>query len=342
MSKKRINRITNILLFVILLIGMSLLLYPTVADWWNQFHQTRAIASYEEAVSSIDPAVYEQMFADARVYNESLWGKENRYLQSQEDHEWYESLLDVTGTGIMGYIRVPKINVYLPIYHGVTDVVLQVAAGHIEGTSLPIGGMGTHSVISGHRGLPSAKLFTDLDQLSEGDIFTLTVLNQTITYEVDQIRIVLPVEVDGLTIDLDQDYTTLVTCTPYGINSHRMLVRGHRIDNLEEEIQVTEDATLFKPLEVAPVIAGPILLFLVFFILIKDRPRKSLEQIKRERLSQRPQKEDSETSAEASAEPLAKEMPAGEAPKKETPAEQTDKSPVDDAGAKPIEPPANP
>ena len=272
--KKRSSLFSTILLFLILVIGMSLLLYPTVSNWWNQFHQSRAIATYTEAVVAIDQEAYDRMLADAREYNEILAGTSNRLMPTDEMHELYESLLDVTGTGIMGYINIPKISVHLPIYHGVEDVVLQVAAGHIEGTSLPVGGEGTHTVISGHRGLPSARLFTDLDQLIEGDYVLLTILNETFTYEVDQIRIVLPAEVDSLTIEPGKDYCTLVTCTPYGINSHRMLIRGHRVENLEEEIQVSADAELFEPMQVAPLVAAPILLFLLFMLLLKPKKPK--------------------------------------------------------------------
>lgn len=291
------SKIINFLLALIMIVGLSLLLYPTVSDWWNQFHQSRAIASYSEYVSSIDPAEYAAYIEEAHTYNEYLWTMPNRYIPTEEEHQWYESILNVTGNGIMGYIKIPKINVNLPIYHGVEDVVLQIAVGHIEGTSLPVGGEGVHTVLSGHRGLPSAKLFTDLDQLLEGDIFTLTVLNETITYEIDQIRIVLPAEVDTLTLEEGQDYCTLVTCTPYGINSHRMLVRGRRIENLAEEIEVvvTADAKLFEPLKVAPLIAAPILVILFITMMFKKPVKKiTAAELARRREQNRKQKKDEE------------------------------------------------
>ena len=195
--------------------------------------------------------------------------KSNRYVLSEEELKEYNSILDVTGTGIMGYIDIPKIDVSLPIYHGIDQAVLQIAIGHIEGTSFPVGGEGTHCAVSGHRGLPAAKLFTDLDKLEEGDKFIVQVLDRTLTYEVDQIRIVLPEEMQDLDLDPEKDYMTLVTCTPYGINSHRLLVRGHRVENdIPDAINVTADALQFKPYFVAPIVAAPILLILLIAMLV--------------------------------------------------------------------------
>ena len=229
------KHLSTIFLVLVLFLGVAILLYPTVSDYWNSFHQSRAIASYIEEVESVDPAEYEREWARAREYNRALINKPNRFLLDEEEYAEYESLLNLTGSGIMGYIEIPKINCSLPVYHGTDEAVLQIAVGHIEGTSLPTGDIGTHTVLSGHRGLPSAKLFTDLDQLEEGDLFVIRVMDQIMTYEVDQILIVLPEEMDGLAIDPEQDYCTLVTCTPYGINSHRLLVRGHRVENDAEE-----------------------------------------------------------------------------------------------------------
>ncbi len=266
---------STILLILILLAGLSLLLYPTVSDYWNSFHQSKAIASYAEQVAGLDNDIYEQLWADARDYNAALPQKTDRYTMTDEDRAEYESLLNVSGNGIIGYIEIPAIGCSLPIYHGTDESVLQIAVGHIEGTSLPTGGSGTHSVLSGHRGLPSAKLFTDLDKLNTGDDFILRVLDETLTYEVDQILIVLPHEMDALEIDPEKDYCTLVTCTPYGINSHRMLVRGHRIENAEEArtVRVTADATQIEPLIVVPVMAAPILLLLLIVLLIPKKHR---------------------------------------------------------------------
>lgn len=268
--KKKTSNLITIILILILLAGLSLLLYPTVSDYWNSFHQSRAIASYAEQVAEIDSDTYEQLWADAQAYNRSLIGKVGRYDMTDEERAKYESLLDVSGNGIIGYIEIPSIKCSLPIYHGTDEAILQIAVGHIEGTSLPVGGSGTHCVLSGHRGLPSARLFTDLDKMVVGDIFMMRVLDETLTYEVDQIRIVLPNEMDDLEIEEGKDYCTLVTCTPYGINSHRLLVRGHRIENQVEaqDIRVTSDAIQIEPLIVAPIVALPMLLALLFILLV--------------------------------------------------------------------------
>ena len=270
------HRTSTIVLLLVFLAGLSLLLYPTVSDYWNSFHQTRAIAGYAEAVAELDDLSYEHYWADAQAYNAALSCSGSRYQPTEEEHARYESLLNVAGNGIMGYIEIPAIGVSLPVYHGVEDTVLQIAIGHIEGTSLPVGGPGTHCVVSGHRGLPSAKLFTDLDKLTEGDVFLLRVLDEVLTYEVDQIHIVEPHEVDLLELQGGQDLCTLVTCTPYGINSHRLLVRGHRIENQESAsaVRVTADAMQIEPLLVAPAVAAPMLL-LLFIWLLASGPQKS-------------------------------------------------------------------
>ena len=267
---------TTVILLLILLMGLSLLLYPTVSDYWNSFHQSRAIASYAEAVADLDDGMYEKMWQEAVEYNEKLKEKDNRWALTEEEQEEYESILNVSGTGIMGYIEIPEIKVSLPIYHGVDEGILQIAIGHITGTSLPVGGEGTHCVVSGHRGLPSAKLFTDLDKLVEGDIFIMRVLDETLTYEVDQILIVEPEDTSALEMEEGKDLCTLVTCTPYGVNSHRMLVRGHRIENLEDSssIRVTADAQLIDSKLVAPAIAAPILLVMLLVVLIRHRKRR--------------------------------------------------------------------
>ena len=275
------KHLSTILLVFVLFLGVAILLYPTVSDYWNSFHQSRAIASYIEQIENIDPVDYEREWARARKYNEELTQKPNRFMLSEEEYEEYESMLNPTGSGIMGYIEIPKISCSLPIYHGTDEAVLQIAVGHIEGTSLPTGDIGTHTVLSGHRGLPSAKLFTDLDQMEESDLFVIRVMDQIMTYEVDQVLIVLPEELDALAIDPEQDYCTLVTCTPYGINSHWLLVRGHRVENVEMEriIKIVADATQIQPVLVAPVLAAPMLLVLLVWMMIstgkKQRRRKS-------------------------------------------------------------------
>ena len=264
---------SNIILILMLLLGLSLLLYPTFADYWNSLHQTRAMATYAEEVAVLDDDKYIELWEDAIAYNQSLTEKENQYYVDDESMVLYESLLNIIGNGIMGSIEIPSIGCNLPIYHGVDESVLQVAIGHLEWTSLPVGGESTHCVLSGHRGLPSARLFTDLDQLQVGDTFMLHILDETLTYEVDQILIVLPYETDALLIEEGKDLCTLVTCTPYGVNSHRLLVRGHRVENAAQTItrRVTADALQVEPIAIAFVLFFPILVLLLILSSIVER-----------------------------------------------------------------------
>ena len=273
--KKKSSFVTAILIAA-LLAGALLLLYPTVSDYWNSFHQSRAIASYAEQVADLDDNTYDQIWADARAYNETLDNSTSRFVMTEEQKKIYEALLNIADNGVMGYIEIPKIKCNLPIYHGTDEAVLQIAIGHVQGSSLPAGGESTHCVLSGHRGLPSAKLFSDLDQLTEGDVFLMRVLDETLTYEVDQIRTVLPDELDDLAIEEGKEYCTLVTCTPYGINSHRLLVRGHRVENQASAstIRVTADAMQIEPLLIAPLVAVPMLLVLLVMVLIPHRTKK--------------------------------------------------------------------
>lgn len=239
-KKSKDNFLTNELVFI-LIIGLSLLLYPTVSDYWNSFHQSEAVAGYVQKVQDMGQDKKDKMLADAKAYNQTLAkGIMPDLNLSNAEKSVYNKTLDVTGTGIMAYVDIPKINTTLPIYHGTDDAILQVAVGHIPGTSLPVGGKGTHAVISGHSGLPSAKLFTDIDRLVDGDTFMIQVLDESLTYEVDQILTVLPDGVSALAIDPNQDYVTLVTCTPYGVNTHRLLVRGHRIPNKIKNARVCD------------------------------------------------------------------------------------------------------
>lgn len=269
------KHLSTILLFLVFGIGLCLLLYPTVSDYWNSFHQSRAISSYTDAVAKIDNEEYERIWTDAIAFNESLkMRSKSAFVLTEEEMRTYNSLLNVAGNGVMGYIEIPNINVSLAVYHGTSESVLQIAVGHIEGTSLPVGGEGSHCVLSGHRGLPSARLFTDLDKVTEGDLFLLHILDEVLTYEVDQILIVDPDNTENLDIREGKDYCTLVTCTPYGINSHRMLVRGHRIENQAvTNIRVASDAIEIDSVLVAPAIAIPILLVLMFLMMIKYRKR---------------------------------------------------------------------
>ena len=273
------RRLSTILFGVVFIAGLSLLLYPTVSDYWNSFHQSRAIASYVDAVDNTDEQKLDEMRKAAQAYNEKLLSKQDRYEMSDQDKAEYESLLDVSGTGVMGYVEIPSINVSLPIYHGTDNTILQIGVGHIEGTSLPVGGASTHCAVSGHRGLTSSKLFTDIDQMAEGDTFKLYVLGETLTYEVDQIRIVLPDELNDLKIEEGQDYCTLITCTPYGVNSHRLLIRGHRIANDAQGL-IVEDVKQVQPLHEAIVLG---ILFLVLYIIIcKILSKTILDRIRKE------------------------------------------------------------
>lgn len=263
------KKLSNFILVLIFLTGVSLLVYPTFSDWWNSMHQSRAIAAYVDQVNTLDDAQYETMLEQADAYNQTLIGKEDRYNLSDSELETYNSLLDVTGTGIMGYVVIPKINVRLPIYHGTDPAVLEIAIGHIAGSSLPVGGESTHCVLSGHRGLPSAKLFTDIDQLKEGDQFMLEVLGDTLTYEVDQIKVVLPDELDDIEIEEGKDLCTLVTCTPYGVNTHRLLVRGHRVETVQQNhVRVVSDAVQIEPVKVAIASGIPLLVIIMLLRMI--------------------------------------------------------------------------
>ena len=270
MKRKHISTIFIILIF---LVGLGFISYPTVSNLWNQAHQSRAIATYSKQVEKLDDSENKKMLKAARKYNKSLLKKSDHWKLSKKDKKKYESLLDVSGTGIMGYIEVPKIDCSLPIYHGTDEGALQIAIGHLEGSSLPVGGKNTHCVLSGHRGLPSARLFTDLDQMEEGDIFILNILGRKLAYEVDQIRVVLPEEMSDLEVIEGKDLCTLVTCTPYGINTHRLLVRGHRTKYVEEKV---EEQT--KKMDTRLLIAGAagavILAVIIIAVVIRRRKRR--------------------------------------------------------------------
>lgn len=266
----------NLILVLVLLTGLSLVLYPSFSDYWNSLHQSRAIATYAEDVANLDADIYEDVWADALAYNKSLLTRGNEFTLTEEQLAQYYDQLNFNGNGIMGYIEIPSIDCSLPIYHGTDEAILQIAVGHIEWSSLPTGGESTHCILSGHRGLPSAKLFTNLDQLREGDLFMLRILDEVLTYEVDRILIVEPNEIDTLLIEEGKDLCTLVTCTPYGVNSHRLLVRGHRVENTPEtiSIRVTADAIQIEPLIVAPIVAIPLLMIMLVLLLSGSRRKK--------------------------------------------------------------------
>lgn len=279
---------STLILFGVFLIGLLIFLYPSIADYWNSFHQTRAIMTYSETVSKMSSEDYEKEIHEALNYNAELAKQGINWNMSDSDIEVYNDVLNFTGNGNMGYIKIDKIKVMLPIYHGMSESVLQTSIGHIEGTSFPVGAYsydyekgrvtdpsdGSHCVLSGHRGLPSAKLFSDLDKLVEGDTFNLNILGETYTYQVDQIRVVLPTDLSEIQIVEGKDYCTLVTCTPYGINTHRLLVRGHRVDNPQGDVAVVADAMIIDSVYVAPFIAAPIILILVLIVLLGNRKPK--------------------------------------------------------------------
>lgn len=274
------KHLSTILLVLIFLLGLCILLYPTISDYWNSKVQSRAIVDYETALQNLTTEDYSQEFARADAYNAAL--REIAYplmysdeLDARVDLEKYDDILNINGNGIIGYIDIDAIGVELPIYHGTSESVLDAAVGHLKGTSLPSGGESTHAALSAHRGLPSAKLFTDLDELAIGDSFRITVLDRVLTYEIDQILIVEPNEVDALYVVDGEDLCTLVTCTPYGINTHRLLVRGHRVETVQEKpaVFVPADAYLIDSLIVTPIVAVPMLLVLLVYLLVRYRKR---------------------------------------------------------------------
>lgn len=274
------KHLTNIFIILVAVTGLSLLLYPTVSDYINSRTYHRAISAYENVVDDLKNEEYEAFFAAARAYNDELAETGiRRGKLSQEKQELYDTLLDITGTGIMGYIDIPLIDVYLPIYHGTDESVLQNGIGHLEWSSLPIGGESSHSILSGHTGLPSAKLFTNIDRLAEGDIFMIHVMKEVFTYEVDQILVVLPSQLSSLVLEDGKDYCTLVTCTPYGINTHRLLVRGHRIENLEDsyvipDVNVNSEVKIIESLVVIAIIEVPVLLLTGIVLIVRNKKRK--------------------------------------------------------------------
>jgi len=260
-------------ILLVFLIGLSVLLYPYVADYFNSRNQSRVVTQYYKDLGTLTEQDFSDLFDSAKAYNDSLNSKPNRFVLSDEDLAEYNTLLNPFGNEIMGTLRIDVIGVNLPIYHGTSEGVLQVGAGHLEGSSLPIGGLGTHSVITGHRGLPSATLLTKLDRVVIGDTFTLNILGQVLTYQVDQILVVLPNEMEALAIDPNQDYCTLITCTPYGINSHRMLVRGHRVTNIaapdtgaSQHIQVQADAGAVNNMTIAALIFIPVFIIVAVYL----------------------------------------------------------------------------
>lgn len=276
------SKLLNILIVLMFFVGLSVLLYPAISDYINQKKASKVIATYNSVVNNTSAERINELFKEAADYNNRLMNTPSAFYKPSLVNG-YEEALDILGIGVMGYIYIDKIKVELPIYHGTSDDVLQVGVGHLEGTSLPVGGKGTHCVLSGHRGLPSAKLFTNLNNLREGDIFRITILDRVFTYEVDQISTVLPKETDELQSVPDKDYCTLMTCTPYGINTHRLLVRGVRIANAEEKpgIYVSNEAFKIDIYITAPIFSSPLLLVLLILLITRKKRKKKKKDLEK-------------------------------------------------------------
>ena len=274
------GKLSTIFLTLAAALGLSLMLYPSLSDWWNSKVQSGVVATYQEELENLDEDDYAELWKSAKLYNQSLVEKKGSFFLSKEQEEEYNNLLNVTGDGVMGYIEISIINCMLPIYHGTNDA-LNVATEHLEWSSLPTGGESTHCIISGHRGLPSATLFSNLDKMIVGDLFVLHILDEELTYEVDQIRIVEPKETDDLLIEEGKDFVTLVTCTPYGINSHRILIRGHRVDNVEAatKVRITADAVQKDRLLIAAILVVPILVIMFTALSIYEHIKKRRKSV---------------------------------------------------------------
>lgn len=264
----------GVLLVLMLFIGVCVLLYPALSQYWNSKTQTRAVDNYQDVLSTLEKTDYSASFEEADAYNAALASLDLPMMDFGQLQN-YDRILNIGGSGVMGYITIQKIGVELPLYHGTSDSVLNIACGHLEGTSLPVGGRSTHAVLSAHRGLPHARLFTDLDRMEVGDVFTITILDRTVTYQVDQIKVVNPNEVDEVRIIEGEDHCTLLTCTPYGINSHRLLVRGTRIENAAPILHITSNAFRIDSLVATPVVAAPMLLVWLIVLMIKYRGKGS-------------------------------------------------------------------
>ena len=271
----------GIVLVLMLFIGVCVLLYPSVSQYWNSRTQTKAVENYQDILDSIKKEDYGAFFERAEDYNADLFALDDPLYDFRE-LDGYFDILDVSGTGVMGYITIPKLGVELPMYHGTSSEVLNIACGHLQGSSFPVGGENTHAVLSAHRGLPHARLFTDLDKMEVGDTFTITILDRTVTYQVDRITVIKPEKNDDVRIIKGEDHCTLLTCTPYGINSHRLLVRGTRIENAAPILHVTSNAYKIDSLVATPFVAAPMLLVLLVYLMIKYRDKGSKPLISKE------------------------------------------------------------
>jgi len=275
-KKKRKIKWSSFMLLLVFFVGLSVMLYPTISSYWNSRTQSQAIVDYQKMLDSIPEEDYTKLFEEAHSYNKKLSSLDFPLLDFSKIDGYFD-ILDISKTGMLGYITIDVIGLELPVYHGTDNDVLSHAVGHLQGSSIPVGGKGTHAVVSAHRGLPTATLFTNLDHLEIGDIFTFTILDQKVTYQVDQIKTVEPTDTTDLHIEADKDMCTLLTCTPYGINTHRLLVRGSRIETKEQKtIYITSDAHQIEPLIVTPVVALPILLVLIIIVLFKPIKKDDL------------------------------------------------------------------
>ena len=271
------SRKSTVILLILFFIGLSLLLYPSVSNYWNSKTQSEAIIDYEAMLAAYKPEDYSAVFEAADAYNRELEHLGYPLRDYPQIEERYWNTLDISGTGMMGYLTIPKINQELPVYHGTSEAVLSTSVGHFQGTSLPVGGDSTHSVVSAHRGLPTALLFTHLDRMEIGDTFTFTILDRVLTYEVDQIRIVEPNDASLIQIEPLKDYCTLLTCTPYGINTHRLLVRAHQVDaSQKSSIYVANEAYKVDPMIVMPGVAMPFVIGWLLYVLIVPVKKEAL------------------------------------------------------------------
>lgn len=277
MKKKR--KWSTIILLSIFFVGLSVLLYPSISSYWNYRHQSQMIVDYESMLQNVQKEDYSALFEEAYEYNKQLASLELPLINYDKLKNYFD-ILDISGTGMMGYISIDKIGVELPVYHGTSNAVLSMAVGHLQGTSFPVGGESTHSVVSAHRGLPNAVLFTHLDRMEIGDTFEFVILDRTITYQVDQIKIVTPDDTRDIAIIEGEDYCTLLTCTPYAINTHRLLVRGKQIDNTQKKnIYITSEAYKIDTLIVTPIVALPMLFVLILIVLFKPVKKESGEEL---------------------------------------------------------------
>ena len=262
------NKRNTIIMIILFFIGLLTLFYPTLSNYYNEKMESKTIYNYENIIDSYDFNKFKEIKDNAIKYNKDL-SKLSDPLIDYKEIKNYENILNVNDEGMMGYLSIDKIRVEIPIYHGTSNDTLNSFVGHVEGTSLPIGGISTHSVLSAHRGLPSAKLFSDLDKLEVGDTFKIIVLDEALTYKVDKISIVKPNNSKELMNVKDKDYVTLITCTPYGINTHRLLVRGVRVDNNINKFYISTEGFKINKLIVIPILTLPIIILLILIIVIK-------------------------------------------------------------------------